>query len=108
MVLEKYSNFIGGEWVLPHAEDYQVVMNPANGSKLAKVPRSDRDDACVAVDAAREAFDKGKGPRRGPHTAPLRCSGSRTRLRMRSTGPGYSILPSSWRTPGFPRERSTS
>jgi betaine-aldehyde dehydrogenase len=42
------------------------VINPANGMKLAEVPKSGKEDAKAAIDAAREAFDKGKWPRMTP------------------------------------------
>ena len=62
----EYLNYIGGEWVSADKEETYTVINPANGMKLADVPKSGKEDARAAIDAAREAFDKGKWPRMTP------------------------------------------
>jgi betaine-aldehyde dehydrogenase len=62
----EYLNYVGGEWVPADREDTYAVINPANGMKLAEVPKSGKEDAKAAIDAAREAFDKGKWPRMTP------------------------------------------
>jgi len=62
----EYLNYIGGEWVPSHKEDTYTVINPANSAKIAAVPQSDVQDTRAAIDAAREAFDKGKWPRMTP------------------------------------------
>ena len=43
-----------------------VVINPADQSKLAEVPKGGEEDARAAIDAARDAFDKGKWPQTTP------------------------------------------
>lgn len=62
----EYLNYIGGEWVPSHKEDTYTVINPANSAKIAAVPQSDVQDTRAAIDAAREAFDKGKWPHMTP------------------------------------------
>ncbi len=42
------------------------VMNPYDASKLDDVPRGSREDARRAIDAAREAFDRGRWPKLPP------------------------------------------
>src|SRR5207244_5834459 len=59
-------NFVTGERVPSHTEATYTVINPATGGKIAAVPQSDLQDARAAIDAAREAFDKGKWPRLTP------------------------------------------
>ncbi len=66
MPRSEYLNYIGGEWVPAESEDTYTVINPANGQKLADVPKGGEADAKAAIDAAREAFDKGKWPRMTP------------------------------------------
>jgi betaine-aldehyde dehydrogenase len=62
----EYLNFVNGEWVPSHTEATYTVINPATGGKLAAVPQSDLQDTRAAIDAAREAFDRGKWPRMTP------------------------------------------
>src|SRR5712691_3516434 len=62
----EYLNFVNGEWLPSHTEDTYTVINPATGGKIAAVPQSDLQDTRAAIDAAREAFDKGKWPRMTP------------------------------------------
>src|SRR6266550_2681127 len=62
----EYLNFVNGEWVSSHTEDTYTVINPATGGTIAAVPQSDLQDTRAAIDAAREAFDKGKWPRLTP------------------------------------------
>src|SRR2546427_785814 len=59
-------NYVNGEWVPSHTEETYTVINPATGGKIAAVPQADVEDARAAIDAAREAFDKGKWPRMTP------------------------------------------
>jgi betaine-aldehyde dehydrogenase len=61
-----YENYIGGEWVPADSGATSTVINPANSGKLADVPKSGVEDARAAIDAAREAFDKGPWPRMTP------------------------------------------
>ena len=58
--------FIGGEWVAAHTEATTSVVSPFNGAKIAEVARGDREDTRKAIDAAREAFDRGPWPRMPP------------------------------------------
>src|SRR3989442_3250220 len=62
----EYLNFVNGEWVSSHTEDTYTVINRATAGRTAAVPRSDLQDTRAAIDAAREAFDKGKWPRMTP------------------------------------------
>jgi len=62
----EYLNYIGGEWVEAESGDTYTVINPANGQKLAAVPKGGEDDAKAAIDAARAAFDKGRWPQMTP------------------------------------------
>ena len=62
----EYLNYVGGEWTPADSEETQAVINPATSVKLAEVPKSGKTDARAAIDAAREAFDKGKWPRMTP------------------------------------------
>ena len=57
---------IGGEWVAATSEATIPVFNPFDRSLLGTVPKSAREDARRAIDAAREAFDRGPWPRLPP------------------------------------------
>jgi len=57
---------IGGEWVAASSEATTPVVSPFDGGVLGTVPRGSRSDARAAIDAAREAFDKGPWPRLAP------------------------------------------
>ncbi len=57
---------IGGEWVAAGTEATVPVVSPFDGSEIATVPRSSREDARRAIDAAREAFDRGPWPKLPP------------------------------------------
>ena len=57
---------IGGEWVPSEGEATIPITNPFDGSSLGTVPRSSRSDVRRAIDAAREAFDRGPWPRLPP------------------------------------------
>ena len=58
--------FVRGEWVPAQSGATMPVLNPFDGSSLGTVPRSGRDDVRRAIDAAREAFDRGPWPRLPP------------------------------------------
>ena len=58
--------FIGGEWVGASSGTTATVTSPFDRSPLATVPLGAREDARRAIDAAREAFDKGPWPRLPP------------------------------------------
>ena len=57
---------IGGEWVAATSEATIPVFNPFDRSLLGTVPKSAREDARRAIDAAREAFDRGPWPHLPP------------------------------------------
>ncbi|HXW67724.1 MAG TPA: aldehyde dehydrogenase family protein [Thermoplasmata archaeon] len=57
---------IGGEWVEANSAATVAVTNPFDGRSLASVPKGSREDARRAIDAAREAFDRGPWPRLPP------------------------------------------
>ncbi len=57
---------IGGAWVDAAGGETYAVLNPATGSVLDRVPKSSVVDARAAIDAAREAFDRGAWPRKTP------------------------------------------
>ncbi len=61
-----YMNYINGEWVPSEKGETYGVINPANSMKLGDVPKCTEADARAAIDAAREAFDKGPWPRMAP------------------------------------------
>ncbi len=61
-----HTMLIGGEWVTASSEATMPVVSPFDRSLLGTVPRSAREDARRAIDAAREAFDKGPWPRLPP------------------------------------------
>ncbi len=66
MAKSEYLNYIDGEWVEAGKGDTYPVINPANGLKLAAVPKGGEADARAAIDAARDAFDKGRWPQMTP------------------------------------------
>lgn len=52
---ERYQNFIGGQWVAPVNGQYFDNISPVNGKPFCQIPRSDRDDIELALDAAHQA-----------------------------------------------------
>jgi betaine-aldehyde dehydrogenase len=61
-----HTMLIGGEWVRASDEATMPVTSPFDRSSLGTVPKSSREDARRAIDAAREAFDRGPWPRLPP------------------------------------------
>jgi betaine-aldehyde dehydrogenase len=59
---------IGGEWVEASSGSTIAVANPFDRSSLGTVPKGAREDARRAIDAAREAFDRGPWPRLPPRS----------------------------------------
>ncbi len=57
---------IGGEWVAAESGATQPVVSPYTGEQIAEVPKASRADMRRAIDAAREAFDRGPWPRTTP------------------------------------------
>ncbi len=57
---------VGGEWVPAANGATMPVVSPFDRASLGTVPRATREDVHKAVDAAREAFDRGPWPRLPP------------------------------------------
>ncbi len=53
----RYENYIGGAWVPPVAGHYFDNTSSINGKKLCDIPRSDKADIELALDAAHAAKD---------------------------------------------------
>jgi alpha-ketoglutaric semialdehyde dehydrogenase len=53
--MKKILNFINGEWCESSTRKYAPVINPANGSVLAEVTQSGKEDVDRAVQAAKNA-----------------------------------------------------
>lgn len=51
--------YVGGEWVEAKSKALRQIIDPGNGELLGTVPESNREDVILAIEAAREAFDKG-------------------------------------------------
>lgn len=62
--------YINGEWISVTNGELLPVYNPASGEILAYVASAGKEDAEKAIQAAREAFDKGPWP----HTSPFERS----------------------------------
>ncbi len=52
-----YGNFIGGKWVEPVAGRYFDNISPITGMKVTEIPRSQKEDIELALDAAHAAKD---------------------------------------------------
>lgn len=63
-----HTMLIGGEWVAAADEGTMPVVSPFDASSLGTVPKGSREDARRAIDAARDAFDKGPWPRLPPRS----------------------------------------
>jgi betaine-aldehyde dehydrogenase len=59
----QHKMWIGGEWVNASDGGTREVINPADGSVLARVPEATAADLDKAVRAARAAFDQGPWPK---------------------------------------------
>jgi betaine-aldehyde dehydrogenase len=66
VAIHSYQMFVNGEWVSSESKSTYDVINPATTDVVGKVPKGDAKDAGKAVDAARDAFDKGRWPRMAP------------------------------------------
>jgi len=51
----RYENFIGGQWVAPVNGRYFENVSPVTGKGMCEIPRSDKDDIELALDAAHAA-----------------------------------------------------
>lgn len=54
---QRYENYIGGEWVKPVNGQYFDNVSPVNGKVFCQIPRSDKADIELALDAAHAAKD---------------------------------------------------
>jgi len=66
VTIQPYQMFVNGEWVSARTNATYDVLNPATAETIARVPKGGPEDARIAVEAAREAFDKGRWPRMSP------------------------------------------
>ncbi len=57
--MRRHQMLIGGAWVDSASGQTRELRDPANGELVAIVPEAGREDARRAIDAAREAFDRG-------------------------------------------------
>jgi betaine-aldehyde dehydrogenase len=57
--MKNYDMLVGGKWVQARSRATRDIIDPGNGELIAKVPESGREDVAAAIDAAREAFDRG-------------------------------------------------
>lgn len=51
--------YINGRWETAVSRTKREIINPFNGQVIAVVPEGDREDARIAIQAARRAFDDG-------------------------------------------------
>jgi acyl-CoA reductase-like NAD-dependent aldehyde dehydrogenase len=58
--------YLGREWRGAASGATTMLSDPSTGASLGTVPRCNAEDVRAAVDAAREAFDKGPWPRMKP------------------------------------------
>lgn len=58
--MQEYKMLIDGKWVSAKSGKTRDITDPANGDLLAKVPESNSEDAKLAIEAARRAFDSGE------------------------------------------------
>lgn len=58
--------YINGKWVSSSNNQVFDVINPANQQVIAKVPKGDVNDARLAIDSARNAFDSGVWSNKSP------------------------------------------
>jgi len=61
-----FKAYIDGEGVESESGERQKVINPSNEEVIAEVPRCGIQDVRKAIDAARDAFDRGKWPKMTP------------------------------------------
>ncbi len=61
--MQQLKMWIGGEWIGASDGGLREVINPADGTVMARVPEATKADVDKAVRAARKAFDEGPWPR---------------------------------------------
>ena len=57
--MQTYSMLINGQFVQAKSKQTRKILDPGTGEVIASVPECGAEDVAVAVDAAREAFDRG-------------------------------------------------
>src|SRR5690349_445692 len=57
--MKKYEMWVNGQWVGARSGATRELRDPGDSSAVASVPESGREDVTLAIDAAREAFDRG-------------------------------------------------
>ncbi len=58
-MIERYKNYIGGEWIEPSTGEYFENRNPANWEEIIGLfPKSGKEDVDKAISAAKEAYKK--------------------------------------------------
>ncbi|WP_133139833.1 aldehyde dehydrogenase family protein [Legionella genomosp. 1] len=55
--MKTYRMYINGEFTLAKNGATRDIIDPGNGDLIAKVPESSKEDALLAIEAARQAFD---------------------------------------------------
>jgi len=60
--MKEYQLYINGEWQGSESGEIYESINPCNQQPVGRLPRASRADLLRAVDAAREAFDRGAWP----------------------------------------------
>ncbi|MCW8449621.1 aldehyde dehydrogenase family protein [Legionella quinlivanii] len=58
--MKTYRMYINGEFTQAKNGATRDIIDPGNGDLIAKVPESSKEDALLAIEAAREAFDQGE------------------------------------------------
>lgn len=56
--MERFMNYINGEWKSPREGRYYPNINPATGEVLGEFPRSTREDIVEAIESAYKALDR--------------------------------------------------
>ncbi len=51
----RYENFVGGKWTKPKSGQYFENVSPTSGKTICEMPRSNKDDVELALDAAHAA-----------------------------------------------------
>ncbi len=59
-IMKHYEMYIDGKFTLAKSGATREILDPANGKLIAKVPESNKEDAVLAITAARKAFDEGE------------------------------------------------
>ena len=60
MSVRSYQNFINGKWVAPISGEMYERHSPVTGQPIVRIPWSNQADTDTAIQAARQAFDRGQ------------------------------------------------